>query len=224
MFAGVHQEEMRGRFIDRKQGGRALAQRLKSYATQKDLLVLGLPRGGVPVAYEIAEALNAPLDVFVVRKLGLPGQPELAMGAIASGGVRVLNRDVIAASSVSSELIDLVTQQELAELKRRELLYRGDRTPYSPTDRCVILVDDGLATGATMRAAIAAVRKYRPSKIIVAVPVAAPQTCKAIEESVDELLCIKRPDQFHAVGLWYENFEPTPDGEIQELLRRSRSR
>ncbi len=213
---------MESRFNDRADGGRSLAAALRKYADRNDLLVLGLPRGGVPVAFEIARELKAPLDVFVVRKLGLPEQPELAMGAIASGGVRVLNNEVVEMTGVSEAVIDSVARQEQQELDRREQLYRGDQTSLSPTDRCVLIVDDGLATGATMRAAVAAIRELKPARIVVAVPVGAPQTCTIIEDEVDELVCLRSPDPFVAVGMWYDDFSQTTDGEIRELLEQAK--
>jgi putative phosphoribosyl transferase len=170
----------------------------------------------------VARNLGAQLDVFVVRKLGLPNQPELAMGAIATGGVRVLNDEVIQLSGVSDSTIEAVARAEEEELKRRENIYRGGEPPISPRDRSVLLIDDGLATGASMRAAIAAVRKLKPSKVVVAVPVGAPATCRSLAAEVDELVCIRRPDPFQAVGLWYDNFDPTSDEDVHRLLMKAR--
>jgi putative phosphoribosyl transferase len=188
---------------------------LRHYANRDDVVVLALPRGGAPVAYEVAQALRAPLDVFVVRKLGTPGQEELALGAIASGGVRVLNQDVVHGLGIGLEEIEHVTQRELAELERRERKYRGSRPPLEIQGRTVILIDDGLATGSSMRAAIAALRRLEPAKIVVAVPVAARSTCEELRTAVDELLCAATPDNFFAVGQWYRRFEQVTDEEVQ---------
>ena len=194
-----------------------LGERLAGLAGQPDLLVLGLPRGGVPVAWEVARRLGAPLDVFVVRKLGFPGHEELAMGAIASGGVRVLNPEVIA-YGVSRAQIEQVTEKERRELERREQLFRGDRPPMRVADRTVVLVDDGLATGSTMRAAVRALRQERAGRIIVAVPVAAPSVCAEMKAEADEVVCAATPEPFRAVGLWYDDFVQTSDAEVRELL------
>ena len=207
-------------FQDRKDAGRQLALRLTDYANRSGLLVLGLPRGGVPVAYEVARELHAPLDVFLVRKLGVPGQEELAMGAIASGGVRVINEDVVRQLHIPDSVIDAVAKQELRELERRELAYRGDRPSPDVKDRTAILIDDGLATGSTMRAAALALRKQDPAQIVVAVPVAAAQTCDEFRSVVDEIICAVTPERFYGVGLWYEDFSQTSDEEVRELLRR----
>ncbi len=209
------------RFEDRRHAGQYLARELAQYADRNDVLVLALPRGGVPVAYEVARALHAPLEVFIVRKLGLPGHEELAMGAIASGGVRVLNGDVVEELRVPPKIIEQVAQREAIELKRREKLYRGDRAPLTVADKIVILIDDGLATGSTMRAAAEALRKQHPAKIVVAVPVAAASTCEQFESLVDEVICAVTPEPFHAVGLWYEHFDQTSDEEVRELLTRA---
>ena len=207
------------RFRDRREAGRILAQELLQYANRPDVILLALPRGGVPVAYEVALALNAPLDVFIVRKLGLPGHEELAIGAIASGGVRVLNEDLIRALYIPAEVIELVAQRELQELQRRERLYRGDRCPPDIHDRTVILIDDGLATGASMRAAVAALRAQNPKRIVVAVPTAAPETCDAFAAEVDEIVCATTPEPFLGVGRWYEDFSQTTDEGVRLFLQ-----
>lgn len=208
-------------FRDRRDAGERLARALAHLRGRTDLLVLALPRGGVPVAYEVAAALGAPLDVFVVRKLGVPGQEELAMGALASGGLRVLNQDVVETLDLSPPTIDLVTRREAEELARRERLYRGERPPLSATGRTVILVDDGLATGSTMRAAAIALRQHGPARVVVAVPVAARQTCELLRREVDEVVCLSTPAPFFAVGQWYADFGQTSDEEVSELLRRA---
>ena len=210
-------------FEDRRDAGRALAERLEDHAGRPDVLVLGLPRGGVPVAYEVARALHAPLDVFLVRKLGLPGQEELAMGAIASGGIRVVNPDVLSELGVPEELIDEVAREEEEELARRERLYRGDRPPPQVEGRTVILADDGLATGASMRAAVAALRQLRPARIVVAVPVAARETCDELRSEVDEVVCAVTPDPLYAIGMWYRDFSQTSDEEVRSLLEAARA-
>ena len=209
-------------FRDRADAGRLLAMRLKEYSNQPDLLVLGLPRGGVPVAFEVARALKAPLDTFLVRKLGVPGHEELAMGAIASGGARVLNDMVVSGLNFDNEAIDRVTELELKELQRRERRYRGDKPGPDVHNRTVILIDDGLATGTTMRAAAIALRQQQPAKIIVAVPVAASETCDEFRNLVDEVICAVTPRELYAVGLWYGDFSQTSDDEVYELLERSR--
>ncbi len=208
-------------FRDRSHAGRILAGKLSKYKQRPDVLVLGLPRGGIPVAFEVAQELNAPLDVFLVRKLGLPGHEELAMGAIASGGVRVLNPDVVNLFRVPLDVIDHVADKEQEELNRRERAYRQGRPPPRIEGRTVIVVDDGLATGSTMRAAVAALRQKDPARIVVAVPVAAPSTCEEFRDEVDEVICAETPEPFHAVGLWYEDFSQTTDAEIRELLDRA---
>jgi len=205
-------------FHDRAEAGRLLAGKLARYRSRPDVLVLALPRGGVPVAFEVARALHAPLDVFLVRKLGVPGQEELAMGAIATGGVRVLNEDVVRALAIPEEWIEIITAEEEQELRRREQLYRDDRPPLDVRGRTVILIDDGLATGSTMRAAIAALRELGPSRIVVAVPVAARETCEEFQAEVDEVVCAATPEPFRAVGLWYEDFSQTSDEEVHDLL------
>jgi putative phosphoribosyl transferase len=209
------------RFHDRTDAGQQLAQQLGSFVHRPDVLVLGLPRGGVPVAYAVARALQAPLDVLIVRKLGVPGEPELAMGAIASGGVRVINDDVVAALGITQQTLEEVTEREQQELLRRERLYRGDRPPPDIYGRTVILVDDGIATGATIRAAIALLRRQRPARLVVAVPVAAASTCAELQTEVDEVVCVLAPENFYGVGLWYDEFPQTTDQEIQELLQRA---
>ena len=208
-------------FRDRRDAGKILAQELLDYADRSDVIVLALPRGGVPVAYEVAKALNAPLDIFIVRKLGLPGREELAIGAIASGGIRVLNEDIIRALNIPEELINKVAQRELQELQRREQSYRGDRPAPEVRDRTVILVDDGLATGASMRAAVAGLRVREPARIVIAVPTAAPETCNALEFEVDEIVCAITPEPFYGVGLWYEDFSQTTDEEVRKLLEEA---
>ena len=208
-------------YRDRREAGRQLAAKLAAYAGRPDVLVLALPRGGVPVAYEVARALAAPLDIFLVRKLGLPGHEELAMGAVASGGIRVLNKEVVQALRVPEEVIDEVAAEELGELERRERLYRGDRPPPDVRGRTVILIDDGLATGSTMRAAIAALRQQHPARIVVAVPVGAPETCAEFQDEADEAICALTPDPFYAVGLWYGDFTQTTDEEVRDLLEQA---
>jgi putative phosphoribosyl transferase len=210
-------------FRDRTEAGRLLAARLEKYARTPDVMVLALPRGGVPVAYEVAKALHAPLDVFIVRKLGVPGHEELAMGAVASGGVRVLNDQVVKGLGIPDYVIDAVVNWETEELRRRERLYRGDRPPPDVRGKTVILVDDGLATGSTMLAAVQALRQQGPARIVVAVPVAAPDTCELLKAYVDEVVCAATPEPFYAVGLWYSDFSQTTDEEVRELLERSAS-
>ncbi|MEH1939661.1 MAG: phosphoribosyltransferase [Nostoc sp.] len=209
------------RFKDRRFAGQVLAKELAAYTNRPDVVVLGLPRGGVPVAFEVAKALDAPLDVLVVRKLGVPNQEELAMGAIASGGVRIVNEYIISQMKISDEVIARVAVQEERELDRRERLYRGNRPLRDLQERTVILVDDGLATGATMWAAIMAVRKQQPAEIVIAVPVAAPETCQELKAEVNEIVCISAPSPFHSVGLWYDNFPQTTDEEVCDLLAKA---
>ena len=208
-------------FRDRTDAGQALAQELRAYASRDGVLVLALPRGGVPVAHEVAAALGVPLDVFLVRKLGVPGHEELAMGAIASGGVRVLNDDVVQHLHVPESVIDAVAREEQQELERRAREYRGDRPAPDVRGKTVILVDDGLATGSTMRAAAAALRRQQPARLVVAVPVAAQQTCEELRGEVDEVVCALTPEPFYAVGVWYEDFSQTTDNEVRALLERS---
>ena len=212
---------MEGIFPDRAEAGRLLGVKLSKYAGRDDVIVLGLPRGGVPVAYEVAQALRVPLDVFIVRKLGVPGFEELAVGAIASGGVRVLNEEVANALPNRDEIIEAVTQRETAELERREREYRDGRPAPELRDRTVILVDDGLATGATMRAAVKALRQRGAAKIVVAVPVGPPDTCKEFEDEADEVVCASAPEFFQAVGQYYEDFSQTSDDEVRELLAKA---
>lgn len=208
-------------FQDRIDAGKALANQLRTYANRDDVTVLGLPRGGIPVAYQVADALNAPLDVYVVRKLGIPGHEELAMGAIATGGVRYLNPAIISKLKISESTINRVAAAEQRELERREQAYRDQRPPLDLSDRTVLLVDDGLATGATMLAAVRAIRQQSPRKIVVAVPIAAPETCQMFEPEVDEVICAETPQPFRAVGLWYQDFAQTTDQEVRDLLRKA---
>lgn len=208
-------------FKDRREAGRILARDLSAYAGRSDVVIFALPRGGVPVAYEVSLALNAPLDVFIVRKLGLPGHEELAIGAIASGGIRVLNEDIIHTLNIPDELINLVARQELLELQRREQLYRGDRPPLDARDHTAILIDDGLATGASMRAAVAGVRRQNPARIVIAVPTASPETCNAFKFKVDEIVCTMTPEPFLGVGQWYEDFSQVTDEEVRSLLEKA---
>jgi len=211
----------RQQFQDRREAGTALAARLDAYKDRDDVVVLALPRGGVPVAYEVARALGAPLDVFLVRKLGVPGHQELAMGAIASGGVRVLNDDVIGSYGIPASIIDAVAVEEQAELERRERAYRDGRVPLALKGRTVLLIDDGLATGSTMKAAVQAVRAHAPQQIVVAVPVGAPATCQEFADIADDIVCLRTPEPFSAVGLWYRDFGQTSDAEVRELLHGS---
>jgi predicted phosphoribosyltransferase len=208
-----------GTFANRREAGRELAGRLEAYRGRSDVVVLALPRGGVPVAFEVAEALDVPLDIFVVRKLGMPGQPEFAIGAIASGGVRVLSKDAIRWHRVSQNQIDAVAREELAELQRREQAYRQGRTLIDLHRRTVILVDDGLATGSSMRAAVQAVRAHEPARVVVAVPIGASSTCEALAAITDETVCARTPEPFSAVGLWYRDFSQTTDEEVRRLLQ-----
>ena len=211
---------MTARYRNRVEAGRRLADKLREYAGRSDVVVLALPRGGVPVGYEVAHALNAPLDVFIVRKLGLPSHPELAIGAIASGGIRVIDRGAMSRFGVTDEDLAVVAATEERELERRERQYRDGLPAPEVTDKTLILVDDGLATGATMWAAATALRAQRPARLIVAVPVAAPETCDAFRDLVDDIVCTATPEPFYSVGLWYEDFSATSDEEVQELLAR----
>ena len=210
-------------FRDRAEAGEFLAARLSLLADRDDVVVLALPRGGVPIGYAVASTLRVGFDVFVVRKLGVPGHEELAMGAIASGGVRLVNHDVVDALGIPPEAIDRVAQREQIELERRERLYRGAAPLVSLKDKTIVLVDDGLATGATMRAAVTAVRRQQPARIIVAVPVGAASTCDELARDADEVICLRSPDPFVAVGLWYRDFTPTSDSEVRTLLARNAS-
>jgi putative phosphoribosyl transferase len=210
-------------FKNRTIAGQVLAGQLTEYSNVSDVIILALPRGGVPVAFEIAKALNAPLDVLVVRKLGVPQQEELAMGAIASGGVRILNEDIVKLVNISEETIARVAAQEQRELERREHLYRGDRPFPDLQGRIVILVDDGLATGATMWAALASVRREQPAQVVMAVPVAASATCQELELAVDKIVCAATPEPFYSVGLWYEDFPQTTDDQVCELLAKAKT-
>jgi len=210
-------------FRDRAEAGRILAADLADYAGRPDVVVLALPRGGVPVGYEVARALGAPLDVFLVRKLGLPGQEELAMGAIASGGVRLINEDVVRAYGVSAVEIEATAATEQRELERRERSYRDGRPLPPLSGRTVIVIDDGLATGATMQAAVMALRADAPARVVVAVPVAAEEACNELGEMVDEIICAEMPEPFYAVGIWYEDFAQTTDEDVHELLNAARN-
>jgi len=212
---------LRRPFRDRRDAGRFLATKLSDYADRADVLVLALPRGGVPVGYEVARALHAPLDVFLVRKLGVPGHEELAMGAIATGGVRVVNQQLVQALGIPPAAVEAVVAREQQELERRERAYRDDRPPPDVRGRTCILVDDGLATGSTMRAAAAALRAEDAASIVVAVPVAPPETCEELQSDADRIICALTPEPFYAVGLWYEDFAQTTDEEVYDLLARA---
>lgn len=206
-------------FKDRRDAGRALAERLSEFADREDVIVLALPRGGVPVGYEVATALGAPLDVFIVRKLGVPGQEELALGALASGGITVFNETVVRAIRISRQALQKVIDVEQAELARRERLYRVNRPSLDVEGRTVLVVDDGLATGATMAAAVKALKKMGPAEVVVAVPVAASQTCEELEQqSGVRCICAATPEPFYGVGMWYEDFSQTTDAEVGEML------
>ncbi|MDQ3253670.1 MAG: phosphoribosyltransferase [Acidobacteriota bacterium] len=211
-------------YQDRIEAGKRLAAELAEYANRADVLVLALPRGGVPVAFEVAEALHAPLDVFLVRKLGVPGHEELAMGAIATGGVRVINEDVVRYLNIPDEVIETVAMDEQRELERRERAYRDGRAAPDVQGRTVILVDDGLATGSTMRATAMALRQQQPARIVVAVPVASSQTCDEFRAEVDDIVCAVTPEPFRGVGQWYEDFSQTTDEEVHDLLERAAGR
>jgi len=210
-----------GRFRNRKEAGRFLAERLVAYANCPEVVVLALPRGGVPVAFEIATAIHAPLDIFVVRKLGVPGQEELALGALASNGTRLLNEPVVQALGITPGEIETVTAKEQAELERRERVYRAGRAPLDLNGRIVILVDDGIATGTTMQAAIAAIRTQQPARVVVAVPVAPLSTCRKLEQEAEEVVCLLSPEDFMAISLWYDEFSQTGDEEVCDLLSRA---
>jgi predicted phosphoribosyltransferase len=212
-------------FGDRSEGGRVLAEKLAAFKDNNDVIVLALPRGGVPVAFEVARALNAPLDVFVVRKLGVPGQAELAFGAIAAGGTTVFNGSLVAALRIPESVIERTIERERVELERREKLYRGGRPPLDLAGKTVIIADDGLATGATMRAAVAAVKAMKPRRVIVAAPVASHDTCEAIRSGSDTLcICAVNPEPFYGVGMWYRNFDQTTDDEVRRLLGLAQDR
>ncbi len=213
---------MQALFRDRADAGRQLAVQLQDYAEREDTVVLGLPRGGVPVAYEIAVALRLPLDVFVVRKIGVPGQEELALGALASGGILVFNEDILSVLHAPDEVLHELVAQQQYEIEQRERRYRGDRPPYDLGGKTLILVDDGLATGATMRAAVAALRRHKPQQIVAAVPVSAPQIAEELRMLVDEMICLATPEPFASVGTWYQNFTQTSDRTVSELLENAR--
>ena len=210
------------RFTDRVDAGRRLADALKDYEGRDDIVVYGLPRGGVPVAAEVAMALGAPLDVLIVRKLGVPGQPELAMGAVASGGVRVLNDEILRQIHVSDEQIDRITEEQRREVREREERFRGDAEVPEVQGKTALVIDDGIATGSTMRASVEALRELGPEEIVVAVPVASYSACDDMEEVADAVVCLETPSPFHAVGAWYENFDQTTDAEVKQLLEQAR--
>jgi len=211
-------------FENRVQAGRQLAKKLSAYAGRKDVIVLGIPRGGVPVAFEVARLLRAPLDIFLSRKLGVPGQEELAFGALASGGVRVLNRDLIKELNLSKEEIDRIVEAVRTELERRERVYRGARAPLKVEGRVALLIDDGIATGSSMRAAIKALRQLKPSQLVVAIPVAPLHTCERMRSEVDEIVCVYTPENFYAIGQFYEDFSQITDQEVTQLLDRAAQR
>jgi putative phosphoribosyl transferase len=208
-------------FKNRIEAGRLLAEELKSYANRTDVLILALPRGGLPVAFEVAQALGAPLDLMLVRKLGVPRQEELAMGAIAAGGTKVLNQDLVKSLNISDAALEAVISKEKRELERREHTYRGDRPVPEVGNRCVILIDDGLATGATMKAAVLALRQQQPAQIIIGVPVAPPDTVEELRKEADEIICLATPEPFYAIGTWYVDFSQTSDEEVRTLLARA---
>lgn len=210
-------------YKDRVDAGKRLAKELSKYANRSDVLILALPRGGVPVAFEVAKELNVKMDVFIVRKLGVPGNEELAMGAISSDNIRVLNEDVVRSFQIPERVINMVAENELRELERRERAYRGDRPKPEISGSTVILIDDGLATGATMRAAAAALKIKNPAKIVVAVPTGAPDTCELFRREVDEVICVATPEPFYGVGAWYGNFSQTTDEEVCDLLNKARA-
>ena len=209
------------RFSDRHDAGRQLARKLSKYADQEDVILLALPRGGVPVACEIVQVIKAPMDLLIVRKLGLPGEEELAIGAIASGGIRILNQDIIDILGINQMTVDRVTEQEIVELQRREQQYRGNRPALDVHDCRVILVDDGLATGATMLAAIRAVRTRHPAQVVVAIPTASTQAIYLLRQEADEIHYVIAPEPFEGVGRWYEDFSQTTDEEVRSLLKKA---
>jgi putative phosphoribosyl transferase len=209
------------RFRDRAQAGRLLASRLTKYADREDVTLLGVPRGGIPVAFEVAQALHVPLDIFPLRKLGVPGQEELAFGAIASGGVRVLDAEVIGLVGISPQEIERVTERERKELERRERLYRDGRPAAEVRGRTVVLVDDGIATGSSILAAITALRQIQPARVVIAAPVAPAHTCERLRREVDEVVCVDTPESFHAIGQFYEDFSQATDAKVCDLLRRA---
>lgn len=211
---------MRQKFHNRTEAGKLLAAKLTEYARRDDVLVLALPRGGVPVAYEVATALNAPLDVCLVRKLGVPGHTELAMGAISTGKVLIINENVVNCLGISSQTIDDVTAIETNELERRHRIYRGDRPLPNIKNQTIILVDDGIATGATIKAAIATIKQQQPHELIVAVPVAGVSTCEDLATQADKVVCLIMPENLYAIGMWYEDFAQTTDAEVCELLNK----
>ena len=215
---------MKRPFKNRAEAGLLLAKKLETYAFDPDVLVLALPRGGVPVAFEVAKALDVPMDVFLVRKLGVPGQEELAMGAIATGGVRVINEDVVRLLGIPESIIAAAAVRQQRELERRQQAYRGDRRDPVVRGRIIILVDDGLATGSTMRAAAAALRQQQPKRIVIAVPAAPPETCAEFRAEVDEVVCTITPEPFYGVGRWYEDFTQITDEEVRDLLERASER
>lgn len=208
-------------FKNRIEAGRLLAEELKSYANRTDVLILALPRGGLPVAFEVAQALGAPLDLMLVRKLGVPGQEELAMGAIATGGIKVLSQELVKSLNISAAALEAVISKEKRELERREHVYRGNRPVPEVGNRCVILIDDGLATGATMKAAVLALRQQQPAQIIIGVPVAPPDTVEELRKEADEIICLATPEPFYAIGTWYVDFSQTSDEEVRTLLARA---
>jgi putative phosphoribosyl transferase len=207
------------RFRDRTDAGQQLATKLLAYANRADVIAVALPRGGVPVAAEVTQALNIPLEICLVRKLGTPSHKELAMGAIASGGVRMLNYDILNKLNIPGDTVDEVAAHELRELQRRNHVYRGDRPPLDVSDQIILLIDDGIATGSTMRAAIAILKAQHPARIVIAVPVAPPETCQAMLKEVDEVVCVFQPDPLYSIGLWYENFAQITDPEVCHLLQ-----
>ena len=218
----IHAEDKKkALFGNRRDAGKKLAQKLIGYSGRKDVIVLALPRGGVPVAYEVALALQVPMDIFIVRKLGWPGHEEMAIGAIASGGVKVLNEDIVRYLNIPNALVEEVAQRELRELERREKAYRENRPPLDVKDHTVIVIDDGLATGASMRAAIVGVRAHSPAPIVIAVPTAALETCEALEPAVDQIICATTPEPFYDVSRWYEDFSQTTDEEVRSLLQEA---